>query len=106
MREQHGLCLLQMRVARHHNRGMGISQRDERCPELADAACELERHPPCVEARIGRDLVVARAGGMEPLAGVTDPTREFGLDRHMHVLVGDVEDERVGLDVPEDAEQP
>ena len=59
-----------------------------------------------VQARVGRDLVVAAAPRVQARAGGPDPLGEHALDRHVHVLVGDPPLELAGLDLAVDLREP
>ena len=51
------------------------------------------------EAHVGRDLVVARAPGVQALAGVAGERDEARLDVEVHVLEVDAPDELAALDL-------
>ena len=57
------------------------------------------------QAEVGRDLIVAAAGGVQATGGRRS-AREAALDGHVDVFVGDVVGERPGLDLREDGAQP
>jgi len=73
----------------------------QRSPDGVHLLRELERPTARCKPHGGRDLIVARAPRVQPLAGITDPPRKLYLDRHVNVLVGDVERERATLDILE-----
>ena len=51
------------------------------------------------EAQVGRDLVVARAGGVQAAGGRADHRGEPGLDVHVDIFEGAVEGEGALLDL-------
>ncbi len=106
MAEGHRLRGLQMGEARHHGRGMRqrlLGQRllvaGERVVELVDGIA----HP---EPEIGRDLVVARARGVQPPGGRPDQLRQPALDVHVNVFERAVEGKGSGLDLDRIVSRP
>ena len=81
--EGHGLAALEVRVPGHQRLGLGLGerQRDER--ERVDLLARLVACVDHVAPEGGRDLVVARASGVDLPADVA----EQPLDRRMDVLV-------------------
>ncbi len=57
------------------------------------------------QARIGRNLVVARTSGMQALARLADAARQLALDGHMNVLVVDIEGKVARIDILLDSNQ-
>jgi hypothetical protein len=51
------------------------------------------------QPHVGGDLVVARAAGVQPLAGVADQLGQAGLDVQVHVLQVELPVEAAGLDL-------
>src|SRR5690348_3400552 len=86
MTEGHGLRGLQMGKARHHGPGMFGRARDQRVLERCERLIRLVDGVADVELEICRDLVVARARGMQPPRGRPDQFAEPALDIHMNVL--------------------
>ena len=87
MTQSDGLGDLQMGVAGHHSGDFCLSSVDQRALELAH--CPIEpldgaAHP---KPQIGRDLVVARARGVEAPRRRTDQLGEARLDVHVNVLM-------------------
>ena len=99
MAEVDGLGALQVRVARHrpvdvrlgdlHDHGLQVRQRLDR-PQRVRA--REHRH-------VGRDLVVARARGVQLAADRADDLRQPPLDGHVDVLVGVQELELAGVEL-------
>ena len=58
-----------------------------------------------VHAQVERDLIVARAGGVQLLAEVADARGEHLLDKHMDVLARGINGERTAVQIVEDALQ-
>ena len=85
--EGHRLGDLQVGEARHH--GVRVSARPARRVSLCSArsaatmAIDLAAQP---QAQVGGHLVVARAAGVQPLAGVADEIGQPLLDVEVHVL--------------------
>jgi hypothetical protein len=77
---------LQVGIAGHDRAGVRLRQVDERAPQAGQASDERVDRPAQPQAQIGRDLVVARASGVQPLAGFPDQRREAMLDVEMDVL--------------------
>ena len=105
MREQHGLRMLQVRHAGQDHAPVRPGRRDQHAAQAQVRLHQLLAKRLGRQARIGRDLVVARATGMQALARLADPPRELGLDRHMDVLVLDIERELARIDQPLDLVQ-
>ena len=60
-------------------------------PDLVDRCAQ-------VKPDVGRDLIVTRTRGMQPLAGVADDLGQSGLDIEVHVLQVELPFEGPGLD--------
>ena len=93
-----GLGALQVGVAGHRPVAVGLGELEQarhRRPGQLDRLqrVHLDRH-----RDVGRDLVVARAAGVELAGERADLLAEQALDRHVDVLVGLVELEAVGAD--------
>jgi len=92
-----GLGGLQMGEARHHGVGMGERRFGERALVGGQAGVEAVdgiAHP---QAEVGRDLVVARARGVQTAGRCADQFGEPRLDIHVDVLERALEGERAGL---------
>ncbi len=90
MAQCHRLRDLEMGEARNHARGMLFGPRQQRVLQRAERGIgQIDRvaHP---QAEIGRDLVVARARGVEPPRRRADHFGEPVLHRHVDVLERDV----------------
>ena len=99
MAESHRLRDLQMREARHDGVCMlerPLGQRALVGGERGIDAVDRVAHP---EPKIGRDLVVARAGGVQPPGRRPDQFGEPALDVHVDVLERALERELAGLDL-------
>ena len=66
-----------MRVARHRRRGLGVAPLGERLGELEDRRVEGVEGVPEPEPQVRRDLVVARAAGVELARERADPLRQL-----------------------------
>ncbi len=99
MAEGHRLGNLQVGQARHDRGSVLLREVDERDPKRAQA------HDQCIDGtaqpqpRVGRDLVVARARRVQPLAGITGELRQPHLDVHVHVFERALPDEFAALDL-------
>ncbi len=97
--EGHGLRGLQMGKARHHRRGMLqglLRQRLLIAVEGLVDGIDGRAHP---QPEIGRDLVIARARGVQPPRGRPDQLGEPALHVHMDVFERPLELELAGLDL-------
>ncbi len=86
MAERDGLRDLQVRVAGHDRVGVPLGQIDERAAQRGKPIGEPVDRLAQPEPQVGGHLVVARATGVEPLAGVADERGEPLLDVEMNVL--------------------
>ena len=102
MAERHRLGDLQMGKAGHHRIGMRFGLVEQRRLQVTHRrvdAVDRAAHP---EAEIGRDLVVARARGVQPPGGRADQLGEPRLDIEVDVLVLLAEHEPAALDLAAD----
>ena len=97
--EGHRLRGLQMREARHHGRGVFERLLGERALVGGKRRVEGVDRGPHPEPEIGRDLVVARARGMQPPRRRPDQLGEPALDVHVDVFERALELELAGLDL-------
>jgi hypothetical protein len=86
MAERHRLCGLQMREARHHGRGMLQRLLGQRLLVVGEQSVDVVDPRPHPEPEIGRDLIVARARGVQPSGRGADQFGQPRLDIHMNVL--------------------
>ena len=84
--ESHRLGALQMGEARHHLAGMGEGLVGERHLQLAQRRVHRVDRVAHPELEIGRHLVVARAGGVQPSGGVADQFLQARFDVEVDVL--------------------
>ena len=102
MAEAHRLCHLQVGEAGHHDVDVALGERHQRALQLAQEsvdAVDLAAQP---QPHVGGDLVVARAAGVQPFAGVTDELRQARLDVEVHVLELELPFEAAGVDLRTD----
>ena len=99
------LGALQMGVARHYIAGRALGLGAEGLDQIAELIRELVHGVPQPEPDIQRDLVVAAAAGVQPLAGVADAGGQRLLDKGMHVLGCRVDRERAGVQILKDTAQ-
>ena len=90
VRERDRLRDLQMREARHRRgrvRGGQVQQPGAEVRELAVDGVDLVAQP---QARVGGDLIIARARRVQFLAGVSHERRQPRLDVHVNIFKGGV----------------
>ena len=86
MPEGHRLRHLQVREARHHQCGVALGLADQRAHQADEqlvGGVDFFTQP---EPQIGRDLVVARARGVQALAGLADKRGQPPFDVEVHIL--------------------
>ena len=105
MRQQHGLSMLHVRVARQNHLVVLLGRIHQHMAQLKIGLHELLGQRLDAQARIGRHLVVARTSGMQALAGLADATRQLALDGHVNVLVIDIEGKVARIDILFDSSQ-
>ena len=86
MPERHRLRGLQMGEARHHRCGVLQRARGERLLQRGQRRVGLVDRVAHTEAEIGRDLVVARARGVQPAGRRADQLGKPALDVHVNVF--------------------
>src|SRR5262249_53916297 len=84
--EGDGLRLLEVRVAGHRSRRLLEGAPRERGGEIEDGGARGVEGPQQVQAEIGRDLIVARAAGVELAGEGADLPGERRLDERVDVL--------------------
>src|SRR5688572_13090058 len=106
MAEGDGLRHLQMGEARHDQRGVALGlvhQRALQVREQGKESVDLRAQP---QPHVGRDLVVARARGMQALARIADQRGQPALDVEMDILGVERPAKAPGVDLALDACQP
>ena len=99
MTEGHRLCGLQVGKAGHDGVRLGFGETQQALLQACDFAedeVDLIAQP---QANVGRHLVVARAAGVQLLAGDADAVGQPGFDIHVHVFQIDAPIEAAGLDL-------
>ena len=104
--ERHRLRRLQMREARHHAGREGERLLGERRLQPGELPVEGVDRVARPEPHIGRDLVVARARGVEPPRRRADEVGEPLLDVHVDVFERPREREGAALDLGRDGLEP
>src|SRR5262249_23748488 len=89
--EQHGLRALQVGIAGHDALALALRRLEQRADQLDEAADSLDEGIARKEARIGGDLVVAAARGVQSQRWLADALVQLRLDQRMDVLVGSIE---------------
>ena len=102
VRERHRLRDLHMRVARHDGIGVPVREIEQRTLCCLDKVRNLVDRRAQIQPHVGRHLVVARARGMQPLAGIADERGQPALDVHVHVFEIDRPFEAAGADLVAD----
>ena len=80
------LTALKVRVAGHHRSGEFFRAVEQGELEFGDGADDFADLAAAIQAGVGGDLVVARAGRVELGAGRADAASKLGLDVHVDVL--------------------
>ena len=99
MAERHRLRALQVREAGHHGRGMRQRLLGERLLVVAEQTMDVVDAVAHPEPEVGRDLIVARARGVQPPGRRADQLGEPALDVHVNVLELALELELAGADL-------
>ncbi len=84
--EGHRLGRLQVGVARHDRIGVRLGLVDQRGLQVRHSRVELVDGVAHPEAEVGRDLIVARAGGVQTAGRLARDLLEARFDIHMNVL--------------------
>jgi hypothetical protein len=83
----------------HHHVGAGLGLVEQGAHQGRDAADRRVGLAADPEAEVGRNLIVARAGGVKTASGLADQRLEAALDVHMDVLERPRVGELPGLDL-------
>ena len=86
MPESHRLSDLQVGETRHHGGGMFFRLIEEPLLQLSREAPDLVDRLAQPQTQIGCDLIVARAGGVQALAGLPDESDQPPLDIDVDIL--------------------
>lgn len=100
--EGHRLRHLQVREAGQGCVDVGFGRIEQGFLQIAQQAVDVVDRVAQPEPDVGSNLVIARAAGMQALAGIADQRREAFLDVEMDVLVVEVPVEAAGLDLAGD----
>ena len=84
---EHRLGAPQVGVGRHQRVAGLLGLADERRDDAHDRRSDRGQPAPQVEPQVERDLLVARAAGVQALAGVADALDQLALDPGVDVLV-------------------
>ncbi len=87
MGQVHRLGSLQVGVGRYGPVQVSLGLLQQRLHEIAGEPARRERTLTDVQRHVRGHLVVARAGGVQPPAGLADQLRQAALDGHVHILV-------------------
>ena len=99
MAKGHGLRRLQMGEARHDGRRLLQRLRRKRELEIGELGDRAVDGVANIEAKIGRDLIVARARRMQSSGGGSDQLGEPRFDVHVNVFELARKDEIARLDL-------
>ena len=105
VRDEHRLRRTEVRERRHQRVARRRGLRGQRVDDAGDRALQQRDAPPQVEPQIERHLLVARAAGVQPAAGVAEPLDQQPLDEAVDVLVGAGDERRIGPALLEDRGQ-
>jgi hypothetical protein len=97
--ERDRLRHLQVREAGHHGLDVLAGELDERALQLGEEGTDRPDLVAQPEAHVGRDLVVARAAGVQALAGVAGELDQARLDVEVNVFEVDAPFEVAALDL-------
>ena len=106
MRKRHRLRHLHVGEPRHHRLGVRISQVEQRALQAFDEPERIVDRRAHKKPHVGSHLVVARAGGVKPLARLAGELDQPTLDIEVDVLVRLGPGERAGLDLRADLREP
>ena len=106
MAEGHRLRRLQMGEARHDRRRMGDSLLGERALQPGDLAVQMVGAVADIKPEIGRDLIVARARGVQPPGRLADQLLQPRFDIHVDIFQGAGKAEFPGIDLGFDRAKP
>ena len=106
MREEHGLCRLDVGRTGQNSVVLALGEVDERTLEAEDGDIDLVGRPAQPETQICRDLVVAGASRVELAGHRPHAFGERGLEVEVHVLELGVPLERSRLDVGAERLEP
>ena len=106
MAERHRLRDLQMGKAGHDAARMFFGARQQRRLDRAKARVDPLARGARPQAEIGRDLIVARARGVEASGGFTDQFLEPRFDGHVDVFEREVDGDAIGGKFIRDLRQP
>ena len=87
MAEVDGLRALEVRVARHRPVDVRLGAREQHLDQRRERDVRASRRLAHEQRDVGRDLVVARARGVQRAADRADELGQAALDRHVDVLV-------------------
>ena len=96
MRDEHRLRRTEMRERRHQRVAGRRRLRGQRVDDARDGALQQRNAAAQIQPQIERHLLVARSAGVQPAAGVAEPLDQQPLDEAVDVLVGAVDECRVG----------
>ena len=106
MAERHRLRALQMRETGHDGFGFLVGALDKGELQRLDLGQKRIGGIADIEAKIGRHLVVARAGGVEAPGGVADQLAQPRLDVHMDVFEAARKREGLPVDLGQHLAEP
>ena len=93
---------LQVREARHDRVGVRFGEVEQRPPQRRERRRDLVDGAAQPQAHVGGDLVVARAAGVQSLAGIADQRRQALLDVEVDILEVARPDEHAARDLVAD----
>ena len=106
VRDEHRHRAAHVRVRRHQRIAGLLGLIGERGDERAQLLLQQRNAAAQIQPQIDRHLLVARAAGVQPAAGIADARDELALDEPMHVLVVAVDPRRIAPALLENRGQP
>ena len=101
VRQNDGLRLLQMRVARHDGRYFPLGHIQQLPEERFNGRIKTVDLVSQIQPDIQRDLVVAASGGVQLAPCLSNASDQFLLDGHVNVFVGRIENKRAFSNIRE-----
>ena len=104
--ERHRLRDLKVGEARHDGVGMLLGAGDQHRLQADDRLGSFPAGAPHPQPEVGRDLIVARTGGVEAPGGGADQLGQAAFDRHVDVLERKVARRAVAFELGLDGVEP
>lgn len=99
MRERDRLRALEVGIAGHDRFNVASRKTNKRGAQLTNRGDNFSQRVAQVEAKIERDLIVARARRVQLAPRFANLGDQPALDRQMYILVGDIEAKASGVNL-------